>query len=505
MSASREKKLRKDSVITKNTQDMRSQQDAKKDRRFYIMCIVIVVVLAIAFAVCYLYSNDNIRKNMTAVTVDGTKYSAAELDYYYYSMINQASSYLSYFGVDVNQDLDAQQYTEDQSWGDYFRQEAVTSLTQTVTFYNEAIANGFALSEEAQSELDEYFTSIDTYCESAGITRDQYLQSSYGDYMTDEIFTKHLTMSYIASQYSSDYQANHVFSDDEINAYYEENKQNIDLASYEVLTVNADYTDVEGVTEETTEYTDAQTSQAMEAAKNTANAFLDRVDSGEALADIAAEFGEENYSTHEDVSYSSFTSYAFNDWVFDEERTIGEASVVEDETKNCWYVVVLNNRERPEYNTVDVRHILIAPEENELEEDDEGYEAEDTRLNEEAQQKAQAILDEYLAGEQTEDAFAALAVENSSDSNASDGGLYTQIYKGEMLDAFENWCFDESRQTGDTGIVETTYGYHVMYYVGEDIPYWQVRCINNLLTQWQDDIVNNAQVTQHKLGIKAIG
>ena len=34
-----------------------------------------------------------------------------------------------------------------------------------------------------------------------------------------------------------------------------------------------------------------------------------------------------------------------------------------------------------------------------------------------------------------------------------------------MEEAFEDWCFDESRKAGDVGIVETSYGYHVMYFV----------------------------------------
>ena len=98
-----------------------------------------------------------------------------------------------------------------------------------------------------------------------------------------------------------------------------------------------------------------------------------------------------------------------------------------------------------------------------------------------------------------------MAKEYSTDSNASDGGLYTQVYRGEMLDAFENWCFDENRTPGDTGIVETTYGYHVMYFQGEDIPYWQVRCIDGLYTQWQNDIYESATVREHPLGINAAG
>ena len=42
-----------------------------------------------------------------------------------------------------------------------------------------------------------------------------------------------------------------------------------------------------------------------------------------------------------------------------------------------------------------------------------------------------------------------------------------------MVTAFNDWCFDGARQPGDTGIVKTDYGYHIMYYVGQcDHAYW---------------------------------
>ena len=508
--STKEKKTGASSVLTKNTREMRDKKDANQDRNFYIKCGVAVAALAVAFVLCFLYSNDNIRKGMTAVTVDGEKYSATELDYYYNTVINQYSSYLSYFGVDPNQDLDAQMYSDEQSWGDYFREEAITSLTHTAAMYHAAMADeNYSVSDELQQQIDEYSASVDEYSKTYSMTREQFLQKQFGEKMTDEIFMKHVTMMFVAADYSNDYKTNHVYSDDEMKAYYDEHKQDIDLASYEVLTVNADYTGIEGKTDGSTdeepEYTEAQDKQAMDAAMATANAFLDRVNSGEKLADIAKEYGENYYSNKEDVSYSTFTDYAFNDWVFNDIRTIGEASVVEDEAKNCWYVVVLNDRYRPDYNTVDVRHILIKPAANELSSDDEGYAAETEQNKAQASQKATEILNEYLSGPQSENAFADLAKENSEDSNASEGGLYTQVYKGQMVDSFENWCFDASRKSGDTGIVETTYGYHVMYFVGEDLPYWEVRCISGMNTQWENNIYDNANAKEHALGIKAVG
>ena len=509
MSAPKENNARKTAVITKNTREMRSQSDAKKDRNFYIKCAVAVAALAIAFVACFIYSNSGVRENMTAVTVDGEKYTATDLNYYYYTALDQNSYILSYMGLDATQNLDAIEYADGMSWGDYFRDVAVDALVQTVTMYNEATANGFEITEDVQQDIDDYSASVDEYCEENGVTREQFLQLYYGPGMTDDIFMEHVTMMFVASAYQEYYKENHEYTEEEMQAYYDEHKENVDLASYEVLTVNADYSGIDGVTEGSTDeeptYTEEQDQQAMDAAKETANGFLDRVNAGESLADIAQEYGENYYSNKVGASYSSYLDYSFNDWVFDETRTDGEASMMIDEAHNCWYVVVLNERYRPDYNTVDVRHILIQPLDSGLSEGDEGYE-EATQLNDaQAEQRAKDILDEYLAGEQTAEAFGELAKEYSADSNAGDGGLYTQVYRGQMADAFENWCFDESRQVGDTGIVETSNGYHVMYFQGYDIPYWQVRCINNMFTQWQNDIFTGADVQEHPLGIKAAG
>ena len=95
-----------------------------------------------------------------------------------------------------------------------------------------------------------------------------------------------------------------------------------------------------------------------------------------------------------------------------------------------------------------------------------------------AYEKALEIYNEYFSGEQTEEAFAALAEKysddtaslsssssDSSSTSSSEGGLYTDINKGEMVEPFVNWVYDEARKPGDVGLIETSYGWHVMYYV----------------------------------------
>ena len=118
-----------------------------------------------------------------------------------------------------------------------------------------------------------------------------------------------------------------------------------------------------------------------------------------------------------------------------------------------------------------------------------------------AKTAAEEILNEWKSGEATEASFAGLAAEKSGDpGSTATGGLYEDVYPGQMVAAFEDWCFNEGRKAGDTGIVETEYGYHVMYFSGNsDTTYrdFQIRneLASNDLTEWYTGIVDSAVVT----------
>jgi len=115
--------------------------------------------------------------------------------------------------------------------------------------------------------------------------------------------------------------------------------------------------------------------------------------------------------------------------------------------------------------TVDVRHILIRPEGGTLNEDGRTYTYTDEQWAA-GLEKAESVYAQWLEGEATEDSFAELAKSNSVDGSASSGGLYEDVTPGMMVTEFDDWCFDETRQIGDHGIVKTVFGYHIMYYSG---------------------------------------
>jgi hypothetical protein len=52
-----------------------------------------------------------------------------------------------------------------------------------------------------------------------------------------------------------------------------------------------------------------------------------------------------------------------------------------------------------------------------------------------------------------------------------------------MVTEFNDWMFDESRKVGDVDIVKTSYGYHIMYYVGEGDIAWKAEARSGLLDE----------------------
>ena len=60
-----------------------------------------------------------------------------------------------------------------------------------------------------------------------------------------------------------------------------------------------------------------------------------------------------------------------------------------------------------------------------------------------------------------------------------------------MVEAFEAWCFDTARKTGDYDIVETEFGYHIMYFVDRH-PLWLTYAKNDLMAERSNALLEEA-------------
>lgn len=524
MSASREKKNRQDQIGSgwSDPKTAREAQQRKEEKRSNTLYAVIAVVFVVVAAACIIWRSNIIQKTATAATVDGEKYNAAEVTFYYQNayrtFLNNNYYYLSYLGLDLSASLDSQTIDstaaallgaeEGQSWKDYFVAQALDQMAAIQTALKAADAEGFTYPDSVQADYEDSMASLKTSATASNLSVSQYLSSNLGGGITEKIYGEQLLRMLKYSAYAQAYEDSLTYTDAELEEAYNADVNSYDKVSYESVLVSGSAestTDEEGNTVDPTEEEEAA---AKEAAKSTADSIYAAWQAGESLEDLAEDNDKASYSSMDSATYASST---LMDWLFDSARKEGDSAVLESGSN--YYVVVFHSRFREDYNTVSVRHILLKIDDSELDTESETYEADLQALKDATKAEAEELLAQWQAGEATEDSFAALANEKSEDGGSNtNGGLYSQFPQGYMVQEFNDWSFDSARKPGDTGIVygeSTGYkGYHIMYFVGTDLPYWQVQVISDLkeeaLNEWSDSFTQDHTIEQGS-GMKYVG
>ena len=183
------------------------------------------------------------------------------------------------------------------------------------------------------------------------------------------------------------------------------------------------------------------------------------------------------YSTateNKDKLYSSISS-VMQEWIRDSARKDGDITFLKNtttskdedgkdvETLTGYYIVLYKSVNDNKYALANVRHILVAFEGGTTDKTT-GQTTYSQAEKDKAKAEAEKIYDEWLKGAKTEDSFAELAKKYTDDGNGDEGGLYEDIYPGQMVTTFNDWCFADERKAGDHGVVETEYGWHIMFY-----------------------------------------
>lgn len=497
----------------KLTETQRRQLEEDKKTRsmttlFVGMCAAVVVI-----AVALFVSNSGLlTKNATAVTINGTEYSVADVNYYY-TNVRQYESYLASMGASQYDPYTApekQQYDADTTWRDHLLRLAVENLTQEAALYAKAVEAGHTLSEEAKADLDASLLSLETGWISAGYSdRDSYITATFGSSMTYDKLVSILERSSMALDYGTAYGSTLEYDRAALDAYYNDHKNDLDTfeVSQFLFQARVETTDAEG---NPIARTDEEQAAALEEAKAQAKAQAEemkaRLEAGEDAQALVEEYGDAiSYSSIGDRRMGRNVSAQYIEWVFSDERKDGDLTLIEyagGTTSYNYCVVRLDDRYLDNQNTADIRHILVSAGSTPTEEE-----------YAEAQAKAEEMLELWKSGGAGEDAFSALATENSADSSsAANGGLLNVSNYHGYGQAFVDWALEPGRQSGDTGLVKndfsSTKGYHIMYYVGEDAPYWEQYATDSLrnadLSVWMDELVSACTVEQGS-GMKYVG
>lgn len=482
MSASKKRKLQKEGAAEALTErELQKQQEAAKEKRTNLLYAIVGVACVALLVVVLMWNTGMLQRNATAATVKDTKYTTADMQYFFNTAQQDTLLYYyQYLGTapfNTSTSLKSQVYdsTTGQTWYDYLMEQALDNAETITALEAAAKAEGYTMSEETQAYLEEQLETLSTSWETAGYSSlDNYIKTNYGPYMTYDRFVERYTQTLYVNDYVQAKVQEMTYSDADYEAYYQENADYMDSFVLSQFTFRAavETTDEEG---NTIEMTDEEKAAALEDAKAAAKALAEdvqaRLEAGEDAEALAEEYSEDLYSSNPNqVRLGSSVTSAYSEWTYDDVRQTGDVTLAEYDSGSAYYyyVVRFEDRYRDESLTNNVRHILIS-----AETDEDATEPTAAQLAD-AKAKAEEILNEWKNGEATEESFAQLAAENSADtSTASNGGLITNITAdSSYVESFKNWAIDPARQDGDTGLVESIYGWHIMYYLS-DIPLWE--------------------------------
>ena len=492
------------------------RQPQKKDRTSTFVLIAIAALLVLSL-ILVVFSDSGVKQRSTVIVssenydVTGTMLAYFEGAAYTNLFSQYYNLYYSYYysGDAASAYAMAQQAMSQYTLDDFF-DSALATVKELLVLGDAAKAANLTLDEEDLASIQETIDSI-----GGNYT------ANFGSGVKEKDVRRALELQTLAGKYYDLYVENTLDSitDEEIAKYIEDNKANFYSAHALklALTLNAeDYADDEAAFEEAKALADTYVAK-LEAATTvdefrtavveylverdfdstvTAKVPLNLMPEADALAthkqaiveklvDILVEGKEEGEVLYEDgtlekalatvadtlestcatalASLEVSQNYVEGStdeavlWLINAETAVGATKSVDasDDTKYSRTVYMLTEALHVESEeTVNAGHILIAANKS------TATEAELAA----AKEKAEQLLATYLAGEQTKEAFEKLAKANTSDS----GIFYDNITEGQLITEFNDWIFSEERsEIGETTIVQTAYGYHVIYWDGE--------------------------------------
>lgn len=414
-------------------------------------------------------------------------------NYNYQSYTSYYGTYMSYYGFDPTKGLKDQYYDESnhQTWFDYFMNMTKEYIQQTLVLAEAAKADGLKLEDSDLETIKSSMDSLSSTASEKSMTADEYVAEYYGEGVTQKDIEECLKLTALAQKYYNKVYDGFKYTEDDYEKYYQDNKTSYQYADFMkyTFTVPSDSSSSDSSkTSESSEHKEASEkakayAEALSQCK-TEESFKAYVEkylkqnpdmvkvSSSSSSDSSA---EESKMTDEELQtaidkavngtlikkYSYEVTSDIGKWIFDDSRKSLDTTVIKNSDGSYTTVMLLKPVYRDESIGKNVRHILL--------------QADNYGSDEEAKKKADEVYKEWKDGDATEESFGELAKKYSSDTgSAAKGGLYENVAEGQMVTEFNDWCFDSSRKPGDTDIVKTSYGYHIMYFVGDSDKAWKV-------------------------------
>ncbi len=553
MSASDKKKLRKEQNAALLTEKQKNERKEARKLKAYTWTFAIVMVLVVAIVVGVVVTpliEGAIRRNSHAITLGEHEITSGELTYFYMDAISQHQQniYSQYYqtfgdywsvmlGFDTTKPLDEQKYDTEsgKTWAEYFLDQAIESARNVYALCADANANNYTVPEEEHDhehedgeEAHDIAEVLETTAKYYGYSSAKsYLRAQYGNSATVDTYVDYYNKCNLASSYLDHHTEDLKYDNEDYRAYEKDKFDTYSTASFVHYTLrNTSYLG-EGTKDESgaTVWTDAEKEAARTALKADLEILLgceikdkESFDKAIQSLEVNKDLEDSKKPTSTAVTNQFYDEIALNatafEWLKSGECKPGDVRAfdvytypeVEDpehehgddcgcaRTTDGYTIVLFQERNDHQAKMVNVRHILVSFKGGTKDANNNIVYSDLEK--DEAKTKAEAILKEWQDGKANEESFGELANKKSDDQDGkvTNGGLYEDIHQGQMVKPFEDWCFDTARKAGDTGIVETEYGYHVMYFSSTDEMSYRDSMIENDLRnedteKWCDELV----------------
>lgn len=509
----------------------------KEPLKFIPLAIFLAAVIAVVatFGVRY-YTVPNGKEGKymnpasVVATVDGQKISIGMYDYYYASIVSYYEQYASYgyYSLDTTKDYSKQYTTDDDgnkiSWQKFFETEALKEVEQITTYYSKALEEGVTLTSAQKKTIDKQISTLKDSASQNDVSLDQYIKANFGTYCSEDTIRIMLEQYYLSANYKGKFKSEAKVTDNDVDKYYNDHKNDYKKIEFYYIASPYDATDDNSKNES---IKTAEKIMAKMKDKKSVIALVPEVYSSYIDSQVKSSMEQDSTLTEKKAREEAVKSYEsnvvttvsgsdspfddkMNTWLFSDDTKVGSKKYYIDENAKYIYIVLKTSKASVEEDeTYTVRHILVAPESGS---NSSSSTSEKTEYTDEqwaaAKKKADSILAKFNKTDKSEYEFAKLAEQYSTDSastssgsNDSFGGLYESVTLGQMVPDFEKWSIDDSRKYGDTGIVKSDYGYHIMFFIN-DCPEYQSKIIAQIKSDRLSNMIDKAEIKVHENAIK---
>ena len=430
----------------------------KKRRNAGIIFVFFAVLLVAVIAVVTFALDTGMDESfISPLNVHGRDVTSGEFSFmYHYELLNEG---VDLFAADTEKMLSSP-YLDDENFAtyrDYFRYVTAKDIQKIDVLYDDATSQGYVIEKAHYDRANAYINWLKGKADELGVSLDTYIKGVFGSQVDEQCIINTLARKYFTEDYAEGEKLIQLSATDEqAENAYSQSRNIYDLVSYKVF-----------------RFTYEQREQAfVDTANLKAQKIIDAMGKDPSkFEQCAAKYftgaaantlEQQDSMLIPDCRFEDISHPEFRNWLFDESREVGDATIIPDEDGFPIILVFVNRIRMSEK----LRNCYIITVNSQMTEDMIPDIAATQAL-------AQEVYD-YV-----EDVGSCNEIENLYNDYILAGGLSvlhdSQIYQAKYQDVLADWIFG-ARSMGDKTLLEDKGTFYVVYFVSESPnPEWYDR------------------------------